>query len=68
MEAITMIQALKTETTYIHPRDLIKSKLWTYEEAASAFNVELSTIWRWMTGRVTPSKKYFRLAGELSRL
>ncbi len=65
MEAIAMIQALQTETTYIHPRDLIKSKLWTYEEAATAFNVELSTIWRWMSGRVTPSKKYFRRAMEL---
>jgi len=70
-----MIQAIQTETTYIHPkdsyihpRDLIKAKLWTYEEAASAFEVELSTIWRWMSGRVTPHKRYYRKATELARL
>ncbi len=52
----------------IHPKDLIRAKCWTYEQAAYHFNVELSTIWRWMAGKMTPSKKYFRLAGELARL
>ncbi len=45
---------------FIHPAEYIKKNYLTYQEAADLFNVELSTIYRWLSGQVVPSKKYFR--------
>lgn len=62
-----MIQSNVAEvsTSFIHPKDYIRSHYLTYQEAADLFNVELSTIHRWLSGKCQPSKKYWRLATEM---
>lgn len=40
-----------------NPIEYIQQKKLTYREAADVFNVELSTIYRWLKKGVQPSKK-----------
>lgn len=39
----------------------------TYEEAAEKFDVDKSTIYRWLSNQSNPSKKYIRKAKRLAK-
>jgi excisionase family DNA binding protein len=39
----------------------------TYEEAAERFEVDKSTIYRWLSNKSNPSKKYIRKAKRLAK-
>ncbi len=50
----------------VHPADVIRSKGWTYEEAAEQFFVDRSTIHRWLHKKSKPRARAFVDAAKLA--